>query len=122
MPCEAFCPLPCNVQAGRVAIKHAHRNTATFDETERTKVFRSMILGGHLKTGQWEAVRHKVLLPCLLRFWQARFGSAAPRAALQQLPVVKQAVDHGADRVPSPNNLPPSSMGRFEVTSVLARS
>ena len=52
---------------------------------------------------------------CVLR-------APASRAALEDVAVVEEAVEHGGDGGVSPSSLPQSSTGRFEVKSVLARS
>src|SRR5580704_9690243 len=64
-------------------------------------------IGGRVKTGQWEAVRDYVLLPCRRLCWQVRFRSPASWAALQQMPMVQEAVEHGADRRRIPQQLAP---------------
>src|SRR5216683_4817821 len=53
--------------------------------------------GGQGKTGQrkWRS-RTEIVLPCRLLWWQVGFGSPAPRAALEHVAVVQQAVEHGA--------------------------
>jgi len=40
---------------------------------------------------------HPVLLPSRLLWWQVGFGSPAPRAALEHVAVVQQAIEHSAD-------------------------
>src|SRR5438128_12066932 len=53
--------------------------------------------GYHFKTGQqkWPS-RTEIVLPCRLLWWQVGFGAPAPRAALEHMAVVQQAVEHGA--------------------------
>ena len=55
-------------------------------------------ISGHPKTGQRRRVRDRVVLAFCLLVWQVRFGSPTARAALEDMAVMEQAIEHGGDR------------------------
>src|SRR5438105_6450991 len=90
----------------RIAIHTMRRDGDMTGDDTVSIVLDTYGLSDHFKSGQRlsgqnrpteVAFRDLVVLPCRLLWRQVGFGSPAPRAAFEHVPVVQQAVEHGAD-------------------------